>query len=201
MNYLEPSRYEQLINRVVPVPQKAEALAGKGLYLKRTSCFNITMPTAEFGPVKTAGERLRKLLTDHCSSGCFCTCDEAGQIPAEIVEAPVDLPYPEQAYSLTVTDKGIDIQAYGEAGLLYAVITLEQLNDWDIYGCEIPALQISDWPENRWRGIKQESRWGSDMMERDEWMAMLDDLANKKMNTLGLAFYGCWGMEYDGQVS
>ena len=97
MNYLEPTRYEQLINRVVPIPQKAEALAGKGLSLKRTSCFNITMPTAEFGPVKTAGERLRKLLADHCTSGCFCTCDEAVKITAAIVEAPVDLPYPEQA--------------------------------------------------------------------------------------------------------
>ena len=201
MNYLEPSRYEELINRVVPVPQKAEALEGEGLYLKRTTKFNVTMPEAGFGPVKTAGERLNKLLTDHCGPHCFCTCDEAVKINAAIVAAPFDMPYPEQGYTLTVTDKGIDIEAYGEAGLLYAVITLEQLNAWDIYGCGIPAMKLVDWPESRWRGIKQESRWGSDMMERDEWMAMLDDLADKKMNAVGLAIYGCWGMEYDGQVS
>lgn len=201
MNYLEPNHYEIVINRVVPIPQKAEPLAGKGLFLKRTTKFNITMPQAQFGPVKTAGERLHKLVERYCGADCYCTCDEAVKVTATIVDAPFEMPCPEQGYALTVSDKGIEIEAYGEPGLLYAVISLEQLFDWDIYGCELPALKIVDWPENRWRGIKQESRWGSDMMNRDEWMEMLDDLADKKMNTVGLAIYGCWGVEYDGKVS
>ena len=201
MNYLNPSRYETLINRIVPVPQQPKQLDGAGLKLTRTTKFNVTAPTAEFGPVKTAGERVRKLFADHCGEDCFCACDEGVKITLSIEPAPFELRCPDEAYKLTVTDKGIDLVGYGEKGLLYAVISLEQINDWDIYGCEIPAMEVQDWPENRWRGIKQESRWGSDMMERDEWMAMLDDLADKKMNTVGLAIYGCWGMEYDGQVS
>ena len=80
--------------------------------------------------------------------------EHAVKVTAAIVEAPVDLPYPDQAYTLTITQQGIDIQGYGENGLLYAVITLEQLNHWDIYGCRLPAMRITDWTESLCRGIR-----------------------------------------------
>ena len=201
MNYLTPNRYEQLVNRIVPVPQQPKRLEGKGLKLTRTSKFNITAPTAEFGPVKTAGERVRKLFADHCGEHCFCACDEAVKVTLSIQPIPFETRCPDEAYKLTVTEKGIDLVGYGEKGLLYAVISLEQINDWDIYGCEIPAMEVLDWPNNPLRGIGEESRWGSDMMEQDEWMEMLEDMASRKMNILGLNLYGSWSVQYDDRKS
>ena len=64
MNYVETSNYELTVNRIVPVPKQVEELAG-GLKLTRTSKFNLTAPEAVFGPVMTAGQRIRKLLSDH----------------------------------------------------------------------------------------------------------------------------------------
>ena len=51
-------------------------------------------------------------------------------------QAPEDLPIPEEGYRLTVTADTVDIIGFGEKGLLYGVITLEQLFGEDD---EIPA--------------------------------------------------------------
>ncbi|NLZ70604.1 MAG: hypothetical protein GX907_04650 [Clostridiaceae bacterium] len=107
----------------------------------------------------------------------------------------------EEGYRVSVTEEGIDIAGFGANGLLYGVITLEQLLLRDSAGLHLPLLTVTDWPDYRCRGIKQECRYGSDMMERADWMAMLDDLAARKMNTLCLAIYGCWNVQYDGRVS
>ena len=90
------------------------------------------------------------------------------------------------------------ITGFGENGLLYGVITLEQLIGQD---AQLPALEVLDWPENPYRGFKEECRYGSNMMQRHEWMEMLEDMASKKMNLLGLALYGCWTVQYDGKIS
>ena len=55
------------VNRIVPVPKKVEPLEETGLKLSRTSQFRIAAPEAPFGPVKTAGERVHRLVTDHCT--------------------------------------------------------------------------------------------------------------------------------------
>lgn len=180
--------FENLINRIVPIPREAKQL--EGMPLKRASAFCITAPDAPFGPVKTAGERIRKLL-----------CGTEGApvaVNLSIGEAPVAMRCPEEGYSLRVTHDRVDITGFGEKGLLYGVITLEQLFAGD---GEILPLEVLDWPENPMRGIKQECRYGSNLMEKDEWMALLEDLAGRKMNTMGLAFYGCWTVQYDGLVS
>lgn len=200
MNYLNPTEFELVIGRVHPIPKQAQQLKGKGLTLERASRFKLTAPTAEFGPVKTAGERVRKLLGDHCGADCF---GGAGAIPVKLSlgKAPFEMTCEDEGYSLTVTAKGIEIVGFGENGLLYGVITLEQLCKWDVHGCALPAVKIVDWPDHGLRGLKEESRWGSDMMKREEWMALLEDMVSKKMNFLTPAIYGCWGLQYDGQVS
>ena len=179
--------FDSVAVRIVPVPKEVKPLQGT---LKRASRFVITAPEAPFGPVKTAGERIRRLL---CSAE-----GDTVQVTLRTEQAPRELPIPDEGYRLTVTPDAVDIVGFGEKGLLYGVITLEQLFREDD---EIPAMEVFDWPESKFRGIKEECRYGSNLMEREEWMALLEDIASKKMNALCLAFYGCWTIQYDGRIS
>lgn len=180
--------FQLIANRIVPIAKEVKAL--EGAPLKRASNFVITAPEAPFGPVKTAGERIRALLSG--TEGNTVT------VTLTIEEAPFEMRVPEEGYRLTVTDNAVKITGFGETGLLYGVITLEQLFDKDE---TLPALEVLDWPDNPFRGFKQESRYGSNMMQRHEWMEMLEDLAYRKMNFFGLALYGCWTVQYDGKIS
>jgi len=204
MNYWNPTPHEITKNRIIPTPQSIEIKDGNGLFLSRTSKFTLTAPTADFGPVMTAVERTKKLFTSHCGENCFSDSEEAIKIVlsvSEDIKIPSECNNRKEGYSLKISEKEIEITGFGEPGLLYGVITLEQLNVWDIFGCKIPAMDVIDWPDNPTRGFKQECRWGSDKMDLEEWMLMLEDMVSKKMNALGIAFYGCWGVEYDGRVS
>lgn len=198
-NYVQPTAFDLAVNRIVPIPKQVER--GEGvLKLANGTKFNVTAPTAEFGPVKTAGERVRQLFADRCGKDCLCTCDEAVKVTLSIVDAPFEMTCADEGYCLNITDKEITITGYGERGLLYGVITLEQLCKGEVSGCEVPAMTVTDWPDCPMRGISEECRVGSDMMRREEWLAMLDDLAQRKMNTLGIKLHGCWLTQYDGRL-
>jgi len=199
-SYVQPTAFDLAVNRIVPIPKQVEKLEGEGLKLTRNSKFSVTAPTAEFGPVKTAGERVRELLAKRCGKDCLCTCDEAVKVTLSIADAPFEMSCSDEGYCLSVADKEIAITGYGERGLLYGVITLEQLCKGDVSGCEVPAIKVVDWPDCPMRGISEECRVGSDMMRRDEWLAMLDDLAARKMNVLGIKLHGCWLTQYDGRL-
>lgn len=199
-SYIQPTAFDLAVNRIVPIPKQVEPAQGGELRLGQTSKFNISAPTAEYGPVMTAGERVRKLFSDHCGENCLCTCDEAVKVTLSIVEPPFEMTCADEGYSLSIADKEINVTGFGERGLLYGVITLEQLCKWESCGCVVPAMKVTDWPDNPMRGLSQECRVGSDMMRREEWLAMLDDLAGRKLNTLGLKLHGCWLTQFDGRL-
>ena len=186
MHYYNPTEFELAVNRIVPVPKQATELAGKGFSLEGKA--SVTAPTAEFGPVMTAGKRLQALFP------------EAGEktVKLHLEKPPFEARCASEGYTLTVTENAIDIAGYGPRGLLYGVITLEQV-------CkgvsQIPAMTVTDWPDNPIRGFKEESRFGSDQMDREDWLALVEDIAMRKLNTLGIALYGCWGVQYDGRCS
>ena len=91
--------FDSLLARVSPVPQKAQALSGGPLLLNSNSKFNLTAPTAEFGPVMTAGQRLTAFLQDHC--GADCLCEDGIRITLELGQAPADMPNAQEGYELT----------------------------------------------------------------------------------------------------
>ena len=186
-------------NSIVPVPQKVIAMTGEPLRLLPSSQFNLTAPVAEKGPVKTAGERITAFLQDKC--GCDCFCQSGIPVTLALGKAPSDVKNEKEAYAITVSADGISITGYGESGLFYGVVSFTQLCVWDQDGCVLPALQVLDWPDNPFRAYKEECRYGSNMMEKEDWFAMIDDLSSKKINNLSLALYGCWVMQYDGKVA
>lgn len=177
--------FQKLVNRIVPIPQEVKPLEGAGVSGKAN--FEITAPDAPFGPVHTAKARIEALLKG-----------SAGETVTVTLTVAPNENYNEEGYRLTVKDNSITIEGFGESGLLYGVITLEQL----FAGADaLPAMEITDWPKNPIRGFKEECRYGSNLMVEAEWLEMLEDMASKKMNTLGLALYGCWTIQYDGKVS
>ena len=197
------NEFELIRTRILPLPKKAEQLTDKpALKLGKGSCFKLTAPTAEYGPIKTAGEYMTGLLTGLFGADCICGCAEALPVTMSIAEkAPEGMVNAEDGYTLTITGEGIEVAGYGAPGLLYGVITLKQLFKADSDGVELPAMTVVDWPENPIRGFKEECRYGSNVMEREDWFAMMDDMVSKKMNYLEIALYGCWSVQYDGRVS
>lgn len=189
MRYINLSVFEKAINRVVPVPKKAEQLPGNGLQLQGELV--LTAPQTQGYVLNTAIDRVQALFASRQG-------EKQVRVKLSLAEAPFEMRCADEGYCLSVTADGIDIVGYGEKGLLYGVITLEQLCGGIT---QLPALKITDWPESPTRGIKQESRYGSNLMEREDWMALLEDLVSKKLNTLALSFYGCWMVQYDNRVS
>ena len=190
---------EQIRTSIVPVPQKVEAGEGAALKLTPGSQFFLTAPEAEKGPVKTAGDNLKAFLTSKCGEGCFSP--EGIPVTLSLGTAPAGIQNEKEAYKITVSSQGITIEGYGDSGLFYGVVSFTQLCVWDNDGCTLPALEVLDWPDNPFRAYKEECRYGSNMMEKADWFAMIDDLSSKKINNLSLALYGCWVMQYDGKIA
>lgn len=198
-NYIQPTAFDLAVNRIVPIPKQVEQGVGT-LKLTNSTKFNVIAPTAEYGPVKTAGERVRKLLVDNCGANCFDACENPVKVILTMEKAPFEARCADEGYCLTVAEKEITVTGYGEKGLLYGVITLEQLCKGEPSGCEVPAMTVTDWPDNPLRGLSIECRVGSDMMRKDEWLDMLDDMAARKMSVAVIKLHGCWLTQYDGRL-
>ena len=184
---------------IVPVPQKVEAGEGAALKLTPSSKFCLTAPEAEKGPVKTAAADMKAFLTAKCGADCFAP--EGIPVTLALGAAPAEVKNEAEAYEIRISTAGITITGFGASGLFYGVGSFRQLCSWDNTGAEIPSVKILDWPDNPFRAYKEECRYGSNMMEKEDWFAMIDDLSAKKLNNLSLALYGCWVMQYDGRIA
>lgn len=192
--------FKELCSRVLPIPRKVTPLESTPLFLPQGSKIALSVPAAEAGPAKTAVTDLTAWLTCHCGEDCFSPNGFPVVLALDETPAEVDA-NAEEGYCLTVTAGGITVAGFGEKGLLYGVLTLTQLARWENGRLSLPALEILDWPENSYRGLFIESRYGSNIMEKDEWFAMIDDLASKKLNVANICLYGCWSIQYDDRVS
>jgi hypothetical protein len=185
---------------IQPIPQQVKAGRGKGLKLSTSSTFCLTAPEADQGPVKTAREELVKFLTHSCGEDCFA--EKGIAITLELSdEAPKKMKRPEEGYRLTVKSGGVTITGFGASGLYYGVHSFMQICKWDHQGAVLPAVEVLDWPDCPFRSYKEECRYGSNVMEKQDWLDMIDDLASKKYNHLQIGLYGCWKMQYDKKVA
>ena len=179
---------KQLKNKIFPYPKQVELAEG---VLTLKSCrFDVQTDVITVEASKNlVQEKLHKLGIQ--------TCDTAETvITLKLGAAPEGIAFPEQAYRITVEENAVSLEGFGANGLYYAVASFVQL-----LGSEIPCCEITDWPDFYWRGHKVESRLFSDLMEKQDWFELIDDLAMQKMNHLEIAAYGCWVVQYDGRVS
>lgn len=84
-----------------------------------------------------------------------------------------------EAYSLTVTEEGIDIAANSNRGLVYGNTTLEQL--WDEQAQAYPLVAIQDYPAYSVRGVMHDV--GRNFQSIDYLKKQLRQLARYKINT------------------
>lgn len=185
----------EIRNSIVPVPQKINPGRGGSLKLDHFSKFKFSAPTFEKGVGKTAVEYMTAFLRERCGDDCIGAKGIA--VTLELGEAPKYVKIPEQGYKLKINQKGITITGFGEKGLFYGVVSFRQLCKWELCGVELPALEIVDWPDFKFRAYKQECRYGSNIATKQDWLDLIDDLASKKYGQIGVALYGCWGIQYD----
>lgn len=125
------------------------------------------------------GERLSKLKEDGNAQVTFLIDDNL-DIKAE-------------GYRMEITDV-IDIKAKDEAGLFYALATLEQLLvDAFDQGVALPACVIEDYPAMTYRGVHIDVKHH---MEKAEYLySIIDQLAAMKVNQVLIEFEDKLGYE------
>ena len=125
-------------------------------------------------------------------------CDSAKTvITLATAPAPAEVTYPEQGYELSVNARGVTLTGFGETGLYYAAVSFVQL----IQSTTLPCCRVLDWPDMPFRLHKIECRFGTDLMEKQDWMDLIDELAMQKISHIQINLYGCWVVQYDGKVS
>ncbi len=106
-------------------------------------------------------------------------------------------PARDEAYSLAIAERETTLVVATPAGAFLGCQTLRQLLASE--PAALPAARVVDWPDLRYRGLYVESKWGPDLMSLADWKALVDELAARKFNSLGVGVYGCWVVQYGGQ--
>jgi len=107
----------------------------------------------------------------------------------------------EEAYRLAIRPGGASLEAEGLQGFRNALATLAQYVAQLVEKGRLPAVAITDWPSMAYRGAFMEDKWGTDLMTLEDWKGVVDYLAARKMNVMGVGLYGCWCVQYDGEVT
>ena len=188
-----------IVARIVPCPKQVDFPEKEGLKLTNKSVFALTVPTTESKVAENAAKKLSDYLTDHCGEACFAPNGIAVKLALE--QPREDIPNGSEAYSLSVSGEGIAITGYGEVGLMYGVVTFCQLWRWNSLDAFLPAIEIFDYPEMKVRGVSFESRYGMNVMEKEDWFDAIDAWVSRKINTFYVNLYGCWRIQYAGQPS
>jgi hypothetical protein len=185
---------QDIIGRLTAVPRRFKLLEGEGAVLYRGGQSRYTVISrAEGAQVGQAEKLIADALGTQCADGA--------QIVLTLAPAPADLPNGEQGYTLRVQDNRVTVTGFGQLGLLYGAVTLCQLMELEKGEIFLPALEITDSPDIEKRGHFIESRFGTDLMELEDWKKVIDDMVQKKQNTLTISLYGCWCIQFDNRVS
>ncbi|HTV74345.1 MAG TPA: family 20 glycosylhydrolase [Candidatus Acidoferrales bacterium] len=95
------------------------------------------------------------LQADLAASGVPASLQDTlpGSVAVQLSDGAEDPQLGPEGYRLTIDGAGIRIAANAGAGLFYGVQTFEQLLAAAGASHALPAVQIVDWPQYRWRGI------------------------------------------------
>ena len=99
-----------------------------------------------------------------------------GEIVASIPGVPADN---DEAYSLNITKKGIEVTATSEKGIYWALQTLLQLRDGS-KNSKFPVCTIVDWPAFPWRGFMMDT--GRSYISIDELKREINIMSRFKLN-------------------
>ncbi len=86
-----------------------------------------------------------------------------------------------EAYHISIKPENITIDAKSDAGIFYALQTLEQMISGEKSGSYIPEAEIDDYPELAYRGVMMDFSHGG-LLTEQEILRQIDFLAKWKMN-------------------
>ena len=181
-----------VIDRIIPVPQQLELQ--KAAPADLTKGYRIVAENITGTLAQKAIVRLVEQLETRLGIG---SGEEGVLIHMTMDAAPEDMPNPDQGYKIRVQEKAVELTGFGEAGLYYAVTTLLQALENGM----LPAMTLLDWPALKTRGHFLETRYGTDMMELEDWQEVVDFMVDHKENQLTVSVYGCWQVQFDDRVS
>ncbi|MBK8882934.1 MAG: beta-N-acetylhexosaminidase [Bacteroidales bacterium] len=101
--------------------------------------------------------------------------------PALPVQDEKTGPGTRESYQISVTGSRVLINAKTDAGVFYAIQTLEQMAVFDNTDSYIPEAEIEDYPEMAYRGVMIDFSHGG-LLTEAEIMNQIDFLARWKMN-------------------
>ncbi len=189
----------QLSDRIIPTPQKlnvSEKTISLGTFGK--VAYRVAQSNAAFS-LEKATTRLKAELKERF--GCEETADAALVITLAGGLAPEGVKNPDQGYTVKAEEGKITLTAFGAAGAYYAVTTLLQILKAEDGAFAIPAFDLLDYPDLAKRGHFVETRFGTDLMELEDWKQVVDEMVAVKENQLTVSVYGCWNMQYDKRIS
>lgn len=106
-----------------------------------------------------------------------------------------------EAYFISITKDEAVLCGADEAGAYYAAISFMSLVHKEKNDVYIPMCFILDYPKFQKRGHFMECRYGSDFMSYSDWTDAIDYLSETKINTIIMGLYGCWGRQYDNELT
>lgn len=150
---------------LLPVPQSVEF--GKSTISVRSAA--VAMPAWQ-------PEWETELAKAGIATGGKAKYTISGQIVASIPGAPEGN---DEAYSLNITKKGIEVKATSEKGIYWALQTLMQLAG-DTRSGKLPVCTIVDWPAFPWRGFMMDT--GRSYISLDELKREISIMSRFKLN-------------------
>lgn len=156
--------YGLIIN---PTPQSITTYATEGI--------DITMGVALKGEAKEFSAELDFIKQNKKGTALTITYARKG------FAADAGVENKSGAYTLTIDDKGIAIEAYDSLGAFYAIQTLRQIAESPISTeGRLPSLQICDWPDLQYRGVV-EGFYGTPWSHETR-LSLIDTYGRYKMN-------------------
>lgn len=127
-----------------------------------------------------------------------------GTMPAERERELSGVPFPAQAYSLSVAPEGVTLCALDAKGALHGLATFLQWAEGAGEG-GIPAVDIVDYPDIERRIISPTLTWyagfarigfGMQLWYGEDWKRFIDWCFRHKISALNIVMYGFWPFEF-----
>jgi len=127
--------------------------------------------------IRKAGARCRR-IADHDRAVIRFDIAETGDVT--------------EMYGIDTAEGVVRVEATDARAAVHAAHTLRQLIRGRNGTVVMPRIFVQDWPTLAYRGMFQEATYASSLMTLDDWRALVDQLAQLKMNTLMVGLYSCW---------
>jgi len=167
MSFINAIIAQNTVVTIIPKPNKVSVLEGD---------FSINKKTLIYGTDGT--KNVSKIIQAYFKATNNISLKESNKIKNNSIQLMIDSQLEKEAYTLTVSEKGIEIIGGTSTGLFYGFQSLKQLLN---NGNQVSFINIHDAPRFQWRAyMLDESRYfhGEEFVKQ-----LLNEMAYLKMNT------------------